>query len=233
MNRTDRLYAIGEELRRRRRGVTAADLAERFEVSVRTIKRDISALQQAGVPIWAQSGVGGGYFLADRADLPPINFTPTQAAAVSLALAALPDGSPFAVDIRAAAAKILDALSASDRTRATALAERMWVLAPAHEVTSSSHLRHAVETSLAEQRALSIVYRSADDAVSERVIEPIMLAAAGAWYLVAYCRLRTDIRWFRLDRIESADLTRQRYEPRPVSDIGTPPDRARPATTWG
>lgn len=234
MNRTDRLYAIGEELRRRRgRSVTASDLAERFEVSVRTIKRDVSALQQAGMPIWAQSGVGGGYVLADSADLPPVNFTPTQAAAVSLALAALPDGSPFAADIRAASAKILDALSESDRLRAAALAGRLWVLPSAASTGFGSTIRHAVETSLAEQRALSIVYRSAEGQRTERIIEPIILAAAGAWYLVAHCRLRNDIRWFRLDRIDDANLTGQRYDPRAVADIGTPPERARPSSNWG
>ncbi len=125
--------------RRGRRGVTAADLAGRFEVSIRTVKRDVSALQQSGMPIWAQSGVGGGYFLAETADLPPINFTPTQAAAVSLALAALPDGSPFAADIRAASAKILDVLSDTDRAKATSLARRLWVMSP--ETNSTNRRR--------------------------------------------------------------------------------------------
>ncbi len=60
-------------------------------------------------------------------------------------------------------------------------------------------------------------------------VEPIILAAAGAWYLVAHCRLREGIRWFRIDRIQEANLTNQRYEARPVSDIGEPPDAARPA----
>ena len=234
MNRTDRLYALGEELRRRgRRGVTAADLAERFEVSVRTIKRDVSALQQSGMPIWAQAGVGGGYFLASGADLPPINFTPTQAAAVAFALAALPDGSPFAADIRAASAKIVDVLPNADRERAIALAERLWVLMPEQSTTTNSAIRHAIETALAEQRALSITYRSADETTTERIVEPIMLAAARAWYLVAYCQLRSGIRWFRLDRVETANLTNQSYEPRPVAEVGSPPEMARPASHWG
>lgn len=230
MNRTDRLYAIGEELRRKgARGVTASALAERFEVSIRTIKRDVSALQQAGTPIWAQSGVGGGYHLADTANLPPINFTPAQAAAVSFALAALPDNSPFAVDVRAASAKILDALSDADRQRAEALAKRLWVLPAEGPTRSTAAVRHAVEIALAEQRALVISYRSADGDLTRRVVEPIILAAADMWYLVAHCRLRDGIRWFRIERIEAADLTNQHYEPHPVSSVGTPPPRARPA----
>jgi predicted DNA-binding transcriptional regulator YafY len=77
VNRTERLYAIAEELRRAGRpGRTAGGLAGRFEVSVRTIKRDVSALLQAGLPIWARPGAGGGYVLDASASLPPVNFTP-------------------------------------------------------------------------------------------------------------------------------------------------------------
>ena len=200
---------------------------------MRTIKRDVSSLQQAGMPIWGRAGVGGGYYLASGADLPPINFTPTQAAAVALALAALPDGSPFAADIRAASAKILDVLPNDDRHRAITLAERLWVLTPDRPTTTNSAIRHAIEIGLVEQRALSIAYRSADETTTERVVEPIMLAAARAWYLVAYCQLRSGIRWFRLDRIEAANLTTQHYEPRPISEVGSPPEMARPASRWG
>ncbi len=233
VNRTDRLYAIGEELRRSGDGgVTAAELAQRFETSVRTIKRDIAALQQTGMPIWAQTGPGGGYFLSGTTSLPPINFTPTQAAAVALALAALPEGSPFAADIRAASAKILDALPQAGRARAEALAERLWVM-PAgqvgNQVIPDPPIRHAVECALTDHRALSITYRSADGTSTTRTVEAIILAASGDWYLVAYCRLRQAIRWFRVDRIERAHLTRQTYQPRPVSDIGTPPPTARPS----
>src|SRR3954468_14886422 len=63
VNRTDRLYAIAEELRAARQPRTATWLAERFEVTTRTVKRDISALQQAGTPVWAAPGPGGGYVL--------------------------------------------------------------------------------------------------------------------------------------------------------------------------
>src|ERR1043166_5072212 len=71
MNRTDRLYALVEELRARApRFMRASELAERFEVTTRTIERDLLALQEAGVPIWAQPGPGGGYSLDVEATLP-------------------------------------------------------------------------------------------------------------------------------------------------------------------
>ena len=89
VNRTDRLYALVEELRARApRLMRAAELARRFEVTTRTIERDLLALQAAGVPIWAQPGPGGGYSLNVDATLPPLNLTPAEAAAIATALAA-------------------------------------------------------------------------------------------------------------------------------------------------
>lgn len=126
MNRTDRLYAMAEELRRvGPRGTTSARLARLFEVTTRTVKRDVSALQQAGLPVVAQAGAGGGYVLVG-ATLPPVALTPAQAVALALAVDALPAGSPFGVDARTARDKVLDAMPAPDRARALALSERVW-----------------------------------------------------------------------------------------------------------
>src|SRR2546430_15364399 len=89
MNRTDRLYAIAEVLRATApRARSARELAERFEVSARTIERDISALQQSGVPIWATPGPGGGDSADPEMPLPPPNFTADAATANAAALAA-------------------------------------------------------------------------------------------------------------------------------------------------
>ncbi|MGN6759168.1 MAG: helix-turn-helix transcriptional regulator, partial [Thermomicrobiales bacterium] len=89
MNRTERLYALVEELRARSpRLVRAAELASRFDVTTRTIERDLLALQEAGVPIWAQPGPGGGDSLNAETTLPPLNLTPAEAAAIATALAA-------------------------------------------------------------------------------------------------------------------------------------------------
>src|SRR5919106_6940461 len=87
MNRIDRLYALVEELRAAGpRGRTARQLAAHFEVSVRTIERDLSALGQAGVPFATKQGRGGGYSVDRSMSLPPLNFTPREAAAVAVAL---------------------------------------------------------------------------------------------------------------------------------------------------
>lgn len=230
VNRTDRLHAINEALRRAGpTGVTALRLAEDLEVSVRTIKRDVTALQQTGAPIWGRPGPGGGYVLDGMASLPPVAFTPSQAVAVATALAVLPPASPFSPDVRAASGKVLDTLDPAARARASTLAGKVWVLRESPEGRPRVGVLRAIEQSLVAEVVLSIRYRSSSGAPSTREVEPIIAAwTQGRWYLVAHCRLRDGIRWFRLDRIERADATREHYAPRPIADVGTPPEAARP-----
>ena len=132
MNRTDRLYAIVEELRAvSPRPRSASWLAGRFEVSRRTIERDISALQQTGVPVWAEPGRTGGYCLDRARTLPPVNFSPDEAVAVAVALGGLA-GTPFAGAGSTALRKILAAMRDDDATAAHDLAARVHLLgAPA------------------------------------------------------------------------------------------------------
>lgn len=229
MNRTDRLFAIHEALRRAGpQGATAAGLAARFEVSPRTVKRDVVALQEAGVPIWSQQGPTGGYWIDEAANLPPVAFTPAQGVAAAVTLALLPDGSPFSVDARAAAAKILDTLGSAARAHAESLTKRVWVRRSNDARTVPAGVLRAVERSLVEHVVLKLTYRASDDAITRRDVEPVMVAWANErWYLVAYCRARSALRWFRVDRIERADITHEKYGERPLADVGQPPEGAR------
>ncbi len=224
MNRTDRLHAVSEELRRAgRRGRTAQRLAEWLEVSPRTIKRDVAALQQAGVPIWASAGPGGGYVLDATASLPPVNLTPAQAVAVAVALAGAPD-APFAVDARAALEKILDVLGPGARAEAERLGARVWVRDTEHRRPPAATV---VEEAVLRRRVVSIRYRSGAGETSRRRVEPVFLARmVGHWYLAAWCRERQGPRWFRWDRIEGADLTSEQAPDRDPSVFGTPPEDA-------
>ncbi|MFC8734052.1 helix-turn-helix transcriptional regulator [Luteimicrobium sp. NPDC057192] len=247
MNRTERLYAVAEELRRAgASGTTSERLSRSLEVSVRTIKRDVSALQQAGLPVRAEAGPGGGYVLDAVASLPPVNYTPAQAVAVSVALALLPPGSPFAVDAATARAKLWDALGPGDRERASRLASRVWTrggappddagttaakASPLDGGSVATGVLRAVEQALAGERVLAIRYRSHDGRASRRRVEPVLLAHTGGhWYLVAWCRDRDGMRWFRLDRVERADVTAEPYVPRPVEEVGEPPEDAAAVT---
>jgi predicted DNA-binding transcriptional regulator YafY len=229
MNRTERLYAIAEELRAAGRGGrTSGWLARRLEVSTRTIKRDVDALLQAGLPLWAQAGPGGGYVL-DSATMPPIGVTAAEAAAIAVALAALPD-LPFAVDGRSALAKVLAAMPAAERERAESVAGRLWLRVP--EQVPRPAVARVIDEAVRRRRVLVIGYRGGNGRESERAVEPVALAATyGHWYLMAWCRLRTGPRWFRTDRITTAHLT---TEPAPEHDaatlFGTPPPDARPVS---
>lgn len=228
MNRTDRLYAIAEELRSAgERGRTSHWLAARFEVTPRTVKRDVSALQQAGVPIWAQSGPGGGYVLDGRATLPPVNFTEAEAVALAVALAAGRD-LPFAADGRTAMSKVLAAMPPPARRQADDLAARLWLRG--FDGPTRTPVVRAVEEAVRRLVVVTIDYRGSSGVLTTRAVEPVTIAATnGHWYLLGHCREAMGPRWFRFDRIEAARLT---AEPAPAHDpaafAGVPPPDAEP-----
>ncbi len=226
MNRTDRLYALREELRRAgSAGRTADRLAELFGVSARTIKRDISTLQHGGFPVWARPGPGGGYIVDKAATLPPVNFTSAEVAGLAAAVAAH-RGQPFDGYARAALVKALSVMDTPTRERATLTNDRVWI--DHTEPLNDARTRHAVERALHEQRVLVVHYRDGHNRQTERRIDPVALAhTAGQWYLVGNCRTRDAIRWFRLDRMTSARLTAEPSTTIPVKDIGTPPATAK------
>src|SRR5690348_124018 len=115
MQRTERLFALAEYLRGRRTGVTAEVLAERFEVTVRTIYRDLDALRAAALPVAAERGRGGGYALDRSYSLPPVNFTAREAALlVALGRYAIDMRLlPFTETLETALDKVRSALSMS------------------------------------------------------------------------------------------------------------------------
>jgi predicted DNA-binding transcriptional regulator YafY len=125
VNRTDRLYALVEELRAvAPRPRSARWLADRFEVSARTVERDISALQQSGVPVYAEPGRTGGYCLDKARTLPPVNLTPGEAVAMALALRGLA-GTPFRAEAGTALRKLVAAMHGDDAAAAHELAGRI------------------------------------------------------------------------------------------------------------
>jgi len=230
MNRTDRLYALVEDLRAtapRARG--ARRLAERFEVSIRTIQRDILALQEAGVPIWATPGPGGGYTIDPAHTLPPVNFTASEAAAVALALARSAP-MPFDGAARTALHKLVAAMSPPGRSAATDLLGRIHLLHAKRELAADPVLR-AVEQAVLERRVLRLDYRDkhGNDTVA-RLVEPLgFVGAERDWYLVGWCRLRGGVRVFRIDRIATVEVT---AEPSLAREPPALDGRCLPERSW-
>lgn len=226
MKRAERLHALSEMLRRNgSRGCSAERLAREFDVSVRTVKRDLAALEHSGAPVWSRPGPGGGYGLAIGASLPPVSLSPAQAVALMAAISAAPD-APYSDLAAAGVQKILDVLDPRTRARANELAGRVWVNTPP---SSSRAIRSALEEGMSEQRVLRIRYTSRDGATTTRDIEPVLFASTnGQWYLVGWCRLRNAMRWFIVSRIERASVTTTACEGHTIHEVGEPPANARP-----
>jgi len=204
VNRTDRLYALVEELRAAApQWRSASSLADHFEVSKRTIERDLSALQQAGVPIYATPGRRGGYALDLHHTLPPLNLSAAEVAAVASALA-VGSSTPFTHAGRTALQKILAVLREVDVESTRELAARVRLF----DRTAEEHRPlAAVEQAIVERRVVEINYVDKFDELTSRTVEPVaVLGVQPHWYLWAFCRLRQAPRAFRLDRIRSATV---------------------------
>jgi predicted DNA-binding transcriptional regulator YafY len=220
VNRTDRLYGLVEELRSvAPRARTAHQLARRFDVSVRTVERDLSALQQSGVPIWATPGPGGGYAVDPAMTLPPLNLSAQEATAMAVALATS-GPIPFAEAARSALRKLVTAMSAASRDDARELVGRIRLLCRRGQLEGTPVLR-AVEEAVAERRVLEVDYVDrAGQRTERRRVEPYGLAGGDEhWYLMAWCRLRGGGRTFRLDRIHGARLTDEAAPPRDLQEV--------------
>ncbi|WP_432899327.1 helix-turn-helix transcriptional regulator [Micromonospora matsumotoense] len=223
MNRTARLYALVEELRAvSPRPRSARWLAARFEVSTRTVERDILALQGSGVPIWAESGRTGGYVVDRSHTLPPVNLTAAEAVAMAVALHRLA-GTPFAAAGGTALRKLLAVLPAADAADARLLAGRVLLIGTG----PATSLPAVVADAVSARRVLRLGYADRCGVASSREVEPLgYLGNSRHWYLLAWCRLRGGPRCFRTDRICDVEVLPERvtreFSP---ADLDVPPER--------
>lgn len=212
VNRTERLYALVEELRAvSPRPRSARWLAERFGVSARTIERDLSALQQSGVPLYAEPGRSGGYVVDKEHTLPPLAVTPAEAAALAVALHGL-SGTPFDADARSALHKVLAVMPQRELQAARELAARVRL---AVKPARPSAVPHTLREALSNRRLLHLRYADAKDELTERTVEPLGFLGGEHWYLIGWCRQHSVVRGFRLDRIRAARALEETVEPRP------------------
>jgi len=212
MRRADRLFHIVQLIRRRRLS-TEAFLAQRLELSERTIYRDVADLQRQGVPIEGEAGVG--YRLGAGFELPPLMFSADEAKALvaSVRLAQAWLDPALARDAQDALGKILPVLPAAARAAAQALA----VYAPPAGLTPADQQTLQILREAAQMRnKLRIAYRDKEDWASQRTVRPLGCFYWGAvWTLAAWCEQRGDFRSFRIDRIASLLVLDERFANEP------------------
>lgn len=214
MNRIDRVTAILIQLQSRR-VVKAQDMADRFNISLRTVYRDIKTIEEAGVPVIGEAGVG--YSIMEGFRLPPVMFTRDEATALLTAeklVEKLTDHSTQAM-YQAAMFKIRSVLRLTERDHLENMEQHIEV------VESPYFSRHKNETAylqqilkaIAESSVVNIDYFAEhSQSKSNRNIEPVGIFFMGRyWYLIAWCTLRKDYRTFRVDHIKYLSITAIRF----------------------
>ncbi len=215
MNRIDRLTAILTQLQSKR--VTKAqEIADRFSISLRTVYRDVRALEDAGVPVIGEAGQG--YSLVEGYRLPPVMFTQEEAQAFLVAekiFEKLSDRSSTE-HFHSAMLKVKSVLRTSEKDRIDQLSPLVAVFRNRNQLQlkgKDEHLRVILDA-LSSKRLLAMNYTTfEEEKTSNRNVESVgVYYASEQWYLIAWCRLRRDYRTFRLDRINSLKTLDETYE---------------------
>ena len=187
--------------------MSAAALADEFEVSRRTIERDLESLRAAGVPLFGQMGRRGGVGSLERASRRTVSLDDAQIVGLLIALHAA-TGSPYVASARSAVAALTEALDPAAREAATALCDRLRVAEQASGV--DSRVRSVVENAVRDGVVVNLRYVDRNGAASKRAVDPVaFLGVDGGWSLIGWCHTRKAGRLFRLDRITSATATRR------------------------
>ena len=193
--------------------ITAKQLAERHDVSVRTIYRDIRTLEKSGIPIVTEEGKG--YSIQEGYHLPPVLFTEDEAnALITMEQIAIRNKDASLVEnISSAIEKIKVILHYSQKGNADLLADRIYFGGNNEEEKTSDNLMQ-IESAITQHNVLRIDYTSAQNKKSTRSIEPFAIYSIhGDFLLVAYCRLRKDFRHFRIDFIERLLTESETFNP--------------------
>lgn len=211
--RFDRILAIFVQLQARP-VVRAQDLADKFEVSLRTIYRDIKSLENAGVPVFSEAGVG--YTLMDGYKIPPTLFTKEEALSFAVAEKLMNQylDSDISKHFSSALTKMKAVLRQSDKENVANLENKL-IVNRRHEFFNAnvpSALAKLFD-SIAKQLQLKMTYKSVDSETANiRMVEPIgVFHESGFWYFMAYCHLRKEIRQFRIDRIKAVEIIDEKF----------------------
>lgn len=218
MNRIDRLFGTLIMLQSKKR-VRAEDIARRFEISVRTVYRDMAALAEIGVPVLGTPN--DGYRLMDGYFLPPLVFTPDEASALVLSakMLTVEAGPQLQQDAKNALDKLRAALPELTRNRVREQTEVLQFYAPDRVLNPRATKVLDFQRAIWEHRLVQMHYYSlASNETRARTIEPLALTYSnGVWYVTGFCRLRKEQRSFRLSRVEGYNVLDTRFKPRTVA----------------
>lgn len=211
IKRISRLTAILIQLQTKRL-LTATSLADKFNVSVRTIYRDIRTLEQAGVPILTEDGKG--YTLMEGYSVPPVMFTEAQANALIMAeqLVLKNKDTSFIKEYSGAIEKIKSVLRYHIKEKANLLSERTRFDQNLNRERNSDNLSD-LQFAITNFCLTKIEYSNGQNENTTRLIEPFALLSTENWLLIAYCHLREEFRFFRLDRIQKMEVLAEKFAP--------------------
>jgi predicted DNA-binding transcriptional regulator YafY len=201
MRRTDRLFDIIQILRDGKLH-RAKDIADRLEVSVRTIYRDMDTLVASGIPVEGERGVG--YMVREAITLPPLTLTSEELEALNLGMAIVAEAADD--DLKKAALSLADKIDAVLPTSTVAEADT-WKFAvyPFADATRGFTHMPTLRTAIKSRQKLHLDYRRIDGVITARTIRPLNMEYWGrVWTLTAWCETRDDFRVFRVDLIEAA-----------------------------
>ncbi|MBN1118779.1 MAG: YafY family transcriptional regulator [Bacteroidales bacterium] len=213
MNRIDRLSAI-LILLQTRKIIKAEQIAERFDISLRTVYRDMKALYEAGIPIGAEAGIG--YYLVEGFHLPPIMFSAEEAGAMLVAGKLVNSFSDVSVKkhFNLAIDKVKSVLPEQQKNFISGIENQIEVL---HKTSKSdkifsNNFTSDIQKALAEDSCMEITYyANSKSETTTRIIEPLGLYFYSfSWHLIAFCKLRNDYRDFRIDRIKELQIVNEK-----------------------
>jgi predicted DNA-binding transcriptional regulator YafY len=213
MNRIDRLTAILIQLQSKR-VVKAEEISDRFEISLRTVYRDVKALMEAGVPIGSEAGKG--YFIVDGYHLPPVMFSQEEASAMLTAgklVDKMTDDS-IRKAYESSLLKIKAVLNNSEKDHLENLQSSIEVLRlPDQYSDYPNEFMAEITKAVSKKHVLSMEYFSNAQEHTKREVEPIgIVHYSGRWHLIAWCRLRNGYRDFRLDQIKTLFTTNMVFD---------------------
>ncbi|MBN1971646.1 MAG: YafY family transcriptional regulator [Candidatus Delongbacteria bacterium] len=212
--KSDRLLGIVLTLATKNR-ITAKELADYYDVNIRTIQRDIDAISASGIPVFSERGKDGGYFIDKNYKIDKSFFTDEEADLIMKLLSGVSSGLD--------SVKLKNTISKISTVKKDSCFQNDKIEFDFSQWGFSKKLKDRISTisdCIDQSNKIAIVYNSSDFDKTERIIEPHKLVnKSGVWYLYAYCSLRSDFRLFRINRIAEIKVLKERFCRREFSKL--------------